>query len=424
MIGANYSPEPTGNAPYTSSLSRALKQRGIGVRVITTFPHYPEWRIREGYGGSSRRELVDGVDVLRLRHYVPSSPSPVRRLLAELSFGVRSAATRWPQADVVLLVSPSLFAAAVAMSRVQIGRAFRGRSGRGVVLWTQDLYSLGVTETGTASGRLARAVHQVESWVVRKADGVVAIHDRFAEHLRSALGAVPDRVTTVRNWTHLRSRPAPDVAATRRSLGWADGETIVLHAGNQGAKQGLENVVEAARRVDARGERVRFVLLGDGSRRRALEESARGVRAIQFVDPLDDEQFPAALAAADILLVNELAGLAEMSVPSKLTSYFDAARPVLAATSSSSTTAHEIAASGGGVRVDAENPDALVDAAVELGNDVEHARALGLAGNRYRHEVLSEDAAVTRFHDWLARHADRPRGRPGASRVAANEPTT
>lgn len=404
MVGANYSPEPTGNAPYTSALSRALVARGVEVSVITTFPHYPEWRIRDGYEGWSRRETIDGVDVRRLRHYVPRRPTPVRRLLAELSFGARSAGVRWPDVDVVLLVSPSLFAAAVASARLAVTRRRRGPL-PGVVLWTQDLYSLGVTETGAATGRLAQAVRRVESWVVRRADGVVAIHDRFARHLRDELGADADAVRTVRNWTHLRPTSGLDTAAVRGRLGWRDDETVVLHAGNQGAKQGLRNVVESARLADERGAAVRFVLLGDGSQRRDLEAAAAGVRSIQFVDPLPDDLFPAALAAADVLLVNELAGLAEMSVPSKLTSYFDAGRPVLAATSVGSTTAHELEASGAGVRVDAEDPEALLDGALGLAADPAGRRALGAAGQRYRRDVLSEEVAVDRFEDWLAHHA-------------------
>lgn len=411
VVGANYAPEPTGNAPYTTSLSRGLVERGAVVRVITTFPHYPEWRIGEGYGGWSRRERVDGVDVLRLRHFVPTSPTPVRRLLAELSFGLRASGVRWPTADVVLLVSPSLFSTAVAMARLRVGRRLR-RGGRrpGVVLWTQDLYSLGVEETGTATGGQARVVREVESWVVRGVDGIVTIHDRFAVHLKVCLGADERAVRTVRNWTHLRRTGSVDVPATRRRLGWPDGETVVLHAGNQGTKQGLANVVETARLADERGARVRFVLLGDGSQRTALETAARGVRSIRFLDPLPDDEFPAALAAADILLVNEATGVAEMSVPSKLTSYFDAERPVVAATSAASVTAQEIAVSGGGVRVDAGRPAALLDAVLELAADPARCRSLGAAGGRYRRDVLTEAAAVATFHEWLEQHAVRAAG--------------
>jgi len=401
VIGANYAPEPSGNAPYTSALARRLAERGHDVRVITTHPHYPEWRVRASYGAWSSREVVDGVPVRRLRHYVPRVPTPGRRLAAETSFGLRSAAVRWPASDVVLLVSPSLFAAASALARARLSRVV-GRERR-VVLWTQDLYSLGVEETGTATGAVARVVQAVERAVTRGSDAVVAIHDRFAAHLVRVLGVPPERVTTVRNWTHLPERAPVDRAAARRALGWRDDEVVVLHAGNQGAKQGLENVVEAGRLVDRRGLRVRFVLLGDGSRRRELEAAADGVRSVQFVDPLPDEGFVAAMAAADVLLVNELAGLSQMSVPSKLTSYFDAGRPVLAATAAGSTTAEELAAAGAGLRVEPEDPGALVDAVVRLADDPAGADRLGAAGRRYRRSVLSEDAAVARFERWLSR---------------------
>ncbi|MFE6235564.1 glycosyltransferase [Cellulosimicrobium sp. NPDC057862] len=423
VIGANYAPEPTGNAPYTSALSRALAARGALVSVLTTYPHYPEWRVREGYRGWSRRERVDDVDVLRLRHYVPRSPTSARRLFAELSFGVRSATTRWPDPDVVLLVSPSLFAAAVAMLRLRAGRA-RGTSrpgAPGIVLWTQDLYSLGVEETGAASGHAARVVGAVERFVARGADAVVAIHERFARRLRESLGVDAAALRVVRNWTHLaHDAVLPDRAAVRAAHGWHDDETIVLHAGNQGVKQGLENVVEAARLADAQGTRVRFVLLGDGSRRAALEAAGSGVRRLQFVDSLPDAEFRAALEASDVLLVNELAGLAEMSVPSKLTSYFHAARPVLAATSERSTTAAELRASGGGVRVDPQDPQALLDAAQSLAADPGWRDRLGTAGRRYRDETLSERAAVDAFAAVLEEHA---RATNGTSPARTEPPT-
>ncbi|MFB8228361.1 glycosyltransferase [Cellulosimicrobium sp. NPDC055967] len=426
VIGANYAPEPTGNAPYTSALSRALAARGARVSVLTTFPHYPEWRVRAGYRGWSRRERVDGVEVLRLRHYVPRSPSSVRRLLAELSFGVRSATTRWPDTDVVLLVSPSLFAAAVAMLRLRTGCARRAAraDAPGVVLWTQDLYSLGVEETGAASGRVARLVGAVERCVARGADAVVAIHERFARHLGESLRVDAAALRVVRNWTHLAPDAVlPDRATVRAAHGWGDDETVVLHAGNQGVKQGLENVVEAARLADAQGARVRFVLLGDGSRRAALESAGRGVLRLQFVDPLPDAEFRAALAASDVLLVNELAGLAEMSVPSKLTSYFDAARPVLAASSEGSTTAAELRASGGGVRVDPQDPQALVDAVRALAADPGRRDRLGSAGRRYRDETLTEDAAVDAFATVLRQHARGPRGTRARATTAGTTTT-
>jgi Glycosyl transferase 4-like domain len=89
VLGGHYFPEPTGNAPYTAGLAQGLAMRGHDVRVITTHPHYPEWRIKDGYGGWFRDEEIRGGRVRRLAHYVPANPGGLRRLLSELSLGLR-----------------------------------------------------------------------------------------------------------------------------------------------------------------------------------------------------------------------------------------------------------------------------------------------------------------------------------------------
>ena len=97
--------------------------------------------------------------------------------------------------------------------------------------------------------------------------------------------------------------------------------------------------------------RVRFVLVGNGSQRDDLQQRADAhATTTQLLPPLADGDFTDILQAADILLVNELPGVAEMAVPSKLTSYFAAGRPVLAATDSTGITAQEVRGGRGGSR--------------------------------------------------------------------------
>jgi colanic acid biosynthesis glycosyl transferase WcaI len=80
------------------------------------------------------------------------------------------------------------------------------------------------------------------------------------------------------------------------------------------------------------------------------------------MDGVSNTEFTDVLAAADVLLLHERAGVVEMCVPSKLTSYFAAGRPVLAATSPRSAAAHEISASGAGTVVDPGDPSVLLEA--------------------------------------------------------------
>ncbi|ANP71459.1 glycosyltransferase WbuB [Cryobacterium arcticum] len=396
VIGLNFAPEVTGISPYTSSLVGGLAQHGMTVRALTAHPHYPEWKIHDGYGRWTSSEVINAVPVTRLRHYVPANPGGVNRLVSELSFGVRVFFARWGSPDVIVMVSPALFSTAVAMVRARLSPK------RPLVnVWVQDIYSLGITETGMGDGPVAKLITWIEKVTLKAAAGVVVIHDRFGQHLSRNLGVRPERIEVVRNWTHLDATGATDVAETRARYGWSDIETVVLHAGNMGVKQGLENVVDAARLADEQGSPVRFVLLGNGSQREELQALGAGVSRLQFVGSLDDTDFQDALASADVLLVNEKPGVSEMAVPSKLTSYFNAARPVIGATDPEGLTASEIDAASAGRIVLAGDPQALLDSALVLGGDPELARSLGENGFRYRLEVLSERAAIDKFASWL-----------------------
>ena len=414
VIGLNYAPEPTGIAPYTTALSEGLAARGHEVHVLTAMPHYPEWRIRAGYGGWSRSEHRHGVAVRRLRHHIPNPPEGAHRLLSELSFGARVVLARWGRPDLVLFVSPALFSTALGILRARVLRPDLP-----IALWVQDLYSLGVVETGAGSpgGPLAHVMQRVEAAVLRNSSRVVLIHDRFAE-IAARLWGGGDRFSVVRNWTHIPAVTSTDEtrAATRAALGWRSDETVAVHTGNMGAKQDLGNVVAAARLADAGGLPIRFVLVGDGSERAALEARAAGIRRIDFLDPLPDGEYQRALAAADVLLVNEHAGLRDMALPSKLTSYFSSGRPIVAATDPGSITAAELQASGAGMRVDPADPRALLEAVRSFGGESAQGGMLGKRGLEYMNGVLSQAEAIERFEAVLqgvlsARHAVRVPGR-------------
>src|SRR4051794_17113008 len=282
VVGMHYAPEPSGNAPYTTGMVRGLAAAGHRVRVVTGYPHYPQWKIAEGYRGLRMTERDGDVRITRVRHPVPANLSASRRVLMDAAFTLHAATVRVPRPDVVIAISPVLLTVAAGLLHRR-----RGRTALGVV--TQDLYSRALLETGMTSARTAQLGAKLEGALLRRADGIAVVHENFARNL-AGLGVDADAVTVIRNWSHVgrssadpaggrvtrngppagRSSAAP--ADTRARLGWKPTETIALHAGNMGLKQGLENVVAAARLAAATGSDARFVIMGDGGQRRHLQE--------------------------------------------------------------------------------------------------------------------------------------------------------
>ena len=399
LVCLNYPPEPTGVAVYTGALADDLAERGVDVRVITGVPHYPQWRVYDGYG-KGHTEIRDGLTVTRRRHPVPVKPQVFNRLGMELTFGLKAAITRCNASDIVVLVNPALFSSILVALKAALCR-------RPVVVWVQDIYSLAITETGRAGSLASRLVASAERGLLNRVQAVVVIHDRFKRHLVTQLGVDPDKVSVIRNWCHIDEASPLTLssrAEMRQHLGWRDDVTVLLHAGNMGAKQGLGNLVEASRIADQADVPVLFVLMGAGSQRAELEAMGSN-RCLQIIDPLPSESFSTALHAADALLINERGGVTEMSVPSKLTSYFATGLPVIAATDSGSVTAEEIEASGAGIRVDADKPELIVMAAMELRNNPQQARTLGKKGLEFRRSHLSADSSLDSFHQLLSKLA-------------------
>ncbi|SEQ17734.1 Glycosyltransferase involved in cell wall bisynthesis [Streptomyces radiopugnans] len=400
VVSTNYAPEHAGIGPYSAQIAEHLAALGADTHVLAGMPHYPAWRVHEEYRGRWRvREVREGVTVHRRRHTVPRRQTALRRGLFEasvLAHGI--AAPPRVRPDVVLSQMPSLAGGV-------LGARIARRAGAPHAVVVQDLMGAAAGQSGmSGGGRVASFAGGVEGRVLRSAALVGVVHESFADRV-AAMGVPRERVRVVPNWTHVRA-PGGDRARTRARLGWPEDATVVLHSGNMGLKQGLEVLVETARLAgrdggpgsgSGSGGTVRVVLMGEGHRRGHLREMARGVESLDFLPPADAEEFPEILAAADVLAVTQRASVLDMSLPSKLTSYFTAGRPVVASVAAGSGTAREVERSGAGVVVPPEDPEALLGAVRRLAGDPGRCAELGARGREYVERRLSRRAGLERI---------------------------
>ncbi|MFC7574211.1 glycosyltransferase family 4 protein [Klenkia terrae] len=253
---------------------------------------------------------------------------------------------------------------------------------------------------GTGRGLLTRATAWLEIALLKRADSISVIHEVFRRRLVEA-GIAPNRIEVIPNWSHVYVPEDVDVPAVRARLGWGPDEVIALHAGNIGVKQGLDGLVDVARLADQRGSRVRVVVMGDGSQRAHVMALGADVDRLTFLAPLPDGEFETALAAADVLVLHEKPGLVEMSVPSKLTSYFTAGRPVVAATDPRSGASSLMAAAGAGRSTSAGDAAAILDSIEQVAADPAASTAMGARGRVYAAEHLTSAASLRRYTCWV-----------------------
>lgn len=409
IVGINYRPETSGIAPYTTDFAEYLAASGHSTTVITGFPHYPAWRLQHGESRWRVAETRNGVRVLRRRHYVPRSQSAVRRAMYEGSFLAHGAASRPTRPDAVFGVIPSLSGGLLA-------RYFATRARAPYGLIVQDLMAPAARQSGIRGGtRVAGATAFAERWAMARAHTVATASESFRPYLLR-LGVNEHQILDLPNWAHV-GLPTADRAATRARLGWPADGMVVLHAGNMGLKQGLEQVIEAARSAEARGAATLFVLMGDGSQRAALEAAAAGIQRIRFLPFQPEEDVPNVLDAADVLLVSERASVIDMSLPSKLTSYFAAGRPIVAAVPSAGSTAREIVRSRAGIIIPTGDPDALNGVVAELQADPTRAAALGSSGRTYAAAALDLATARARMDRLVEQTLEGTRSKARRTRV-------
>lgn len=410
IVGINYAPEATGIAPYTTALARSLSAAGAEVHVVTGLPHYPQWSVDPKYTNGSFFSEFDGdVRITRCRHFVPSNPDLVGRSRMELSFLARALrVVRRDSSDLVLTVTPSLAGMAAGVL---------GRRGRPVGTVVQDLTGNAAMETGAAKAWVGSVIRSAENSLLRRCRNVGVITTGFRDDLASA-GVDAAAVVDLPNFAHIE--PVPVAVTTefaRRRLGWNPDKFTVLHTGNMGAKQGLTSVIDSARLAEQQGLEVEFVLMGDGNQREALTAAAEGIGTIRLLAPVSAREYPLVLEAADVLLVNELPGVRQMSLPSKLTSYAASGKPIVAAVAGDGITADFLSSARLGHVVESGQPQLLLDAVLAVRDDPDLRKALAASSTRVFHTHYGKASAYERYVEFAALVG----GLPAAEPVRAEE---
>lgn len=384
VLGINYDPEIISTAVYTSGMVEFLSKAGHDVHVITALPYYPAWKIMQGWPRFSYRPRTAefGAKIVHCPLYVPAKPSGLKRILHHVSFAITAlpvaiwrATTFRP--DVVLVVAPSLISAPVAKVAALL-------SGAKTWLHIQDFeveaaFATGLLQEKSLLGRLAALF---ERWQLARFDRVSTISPQMIAKLLEK-GVAPQRVYEFRNWANIaKISPMSGPSPLRAELGITS-DYVVLYSGNLANKQGLEIIPEIAAHLAHRSD-ITFAICGDGPMKETLMALSKPFSAIRFFPLQPIEKLSALLGMADVHLLPQIAGAADLVLPSKLTNMLASGRPILATAPHGTALANEVGDAGivvtpGDATAAAAGMEAVLDNSAQAGVMGKNARARALA---------------------------------------------
>lgn len=395
LVSLNFAPELTGIGKYSGEMADALVDRGHDVTVVCAPPFYPGWQIQAGHRAHGYRteKPRPGLTIRRCPVWIPKHLGGLSRLLHLASFAlsmlpVLLSLVLW-RPHVALAVAPALFCAPAVWLIARL-------TGAKAWLHIQDFEVDAAFELGLLRPPLLRRCALfAERVLMRRFDVVSTISRRMMRRL-AAKGVMAGHSAMLPNWVDLAVvRPQGRSNELRSSLGIAPTQVVCLFSGTLNLKQGPDVLVKTAQLLQ-HDARIVIVICGNGELRCGLEALASGLCNVRFLDLQPASNLNALLNMADIHLLPQRRGAADLVMPSKLAGMLASGRPVVAA----AVAGTEIAsiAVGCGIVTEPECAAGFASAIVALADEPERRRRLGEAGRAYAEGVLDCEKIFDRLH--------------------------
>ena len=228
-------------------------------------------------------------------------------------------------------------------------------------------------------------VRYIPHWSTREVDSVVD---------RTSVSGQPEGIRDSIRPADQGQGTEPCRGGLREQLHFED-KFVVQYSGNMGLWHDIESLVRAADSL-RHDERIHFLFIGKGMRRRAAEGLSRelGLSNVTWLEFLPREQLAEGLASCDLALISLRAGLEGVAVPSKLYGILASGRPVIAQVPRESEVAYVIEEEQCGLVVEPGDVEGLARAIQALASDPSVARRMGArALAAYREKYTIEQAA-------------------------------
>ena len=395
-----FPPEGNALASRVHEICKRWVATGHHVTVITCAPNVPDGKVYEGYSNRfTQRTWVDGIEVIRVWTFIAANSGTVRRIANYLSYAFTATlrAQLLAQPDVIVATSPQFFCGWAGVLSKWLLR-------RPLMLEIRDLWPESIQAVGAMNNpHLLRLLEGLEARMYGAADHITPVGEGYRSRLlEKAVSA--DKLSVITNGIDpARYEPRPADSAMARRLG-LEGKFVCVYAGTIGMACGLDVVLRAAQNLKESGEReVAFVLAGEGAVRAELQAAATrsDLDNVIFTGRLDKAEMPALLSVADCCLVHlRKTPLFTTVLPSKIFEALAMERPIILGVEGDA--ARVLKASGGGLCIEPENEQELIDALLQLKRDPALRSRLGVQGGTHVRKHFDRDRLADAYAELIA----------------------
>lgn len=322
LVSQVYVPDAIAVGQHFHDVNRELARRGHPVTVYTSNRGYNDPTIR-----FPARELIDGVEVIRLPLTSFGKRRMALRILAAASFLVqailRCMFTRRYEHVIVSTSPPMCIVVTLVAS---LFRRFT------ITYWAMDLNPDQLIVFGKlkATSLVARVLEWLNLRMLRRADSVIALDTMMGDRLRSRV-PLGDRLAIIPPWpADDATHDIPHACNTFRATHGLGNRRVVMYSGNHGFGLPLDTLLQAALSFK-NDPRMAFVFIGEGVRKREVVDwiAAHGLENALALPYQPLPEVPQSLSAADVHVVSIGEGLSGIIHPCKIYGAMAVSRPIL-----------------------------------------------------------------------------------------------
>lgn len=232
----------------------------------------------------------------------------------------------------------------------------------------QDIFPENAAYIGSVKGLVYKILSAEQRYAYRHADQIITISEDMKELLIEK-GADSQKTDVVYNWSYTDNLYRyEDVYSEKIAKYLSTGKFNVVYAGNIGAMQNVDVVVETAKLMQDE-EDVHFHIFGDGMYKERLQHEAEGLSNISFWPMQPSELAPSIYAMADVNVVPLATNIYKTALPSKTATCIACQKPIIFCIGNDSKFGRLMSSEPGFYVLGSCEADKLVDTIKELKNN-------------------------------------------------------